>query len=224
MATRGQIAYLANPNTIFSLYNHYDSYPDHLGKALNTHFNSDSEAEDLVMNGNDVRFIDDDGTVERFDKGSAYEVKGETPEDLFNYLYDHADGSSADYVYVWLDDKWVTLPMIKGRRYFVGTLLDSIRKMESTLEGVNEAKDIKGHVMMLLDKLESKLGKSEKDNFTDYQESVMRDIKAGGTRLGQYEEFDIDAMEEDYKNYIADKMDLDEIFVRQMKYRAGIIK
>jgi hypothetical protein len=52
----------------------------------------------------------------------------------------------------------------------------------------------------------------------------MRDIKAGGTRLGQYEEFDIDAMEEDYKNYIADKMDIDESFIRQMKYKAGIIK
>jgi hypothetical protein len=77
---------------------------------------------------------------------------------------------------------------------------------------------------MLLDKVESKLKPEEKAMFKTYQESVMRDIKAGGTRLGQYEEFDIDAMEEDYKNYIADKMDLDEVFIRQMKYRAGIIK
>jgi hypothetical protein len=27
MATRGQIAYLANPNTIFTTYIHYDAYP-----------------------------------------------------------------------------------------------------------------------------------------------------------------------------------------------------
>jgi hypothetical protein len=31
-------------------------------------------------------------------------------------------------------------------------------------------------------------------------------------------------MVEDYKNYIADKMDIDEAFVRQMQYKAGIIK
>ena len=92
------------------------------------------------------------------------------------------------------------------------------------VDNMGEVKDIKGHVMMLLDKLGSKLGAGEKDNFTTYQASVMRDIQAGGTRLGQYEEFDIEDMTEDYKNYIADKMDLDEMFVRQMQYKAGIIK
>ena len=39
----------------------------------------------------------------------------------------------------------------------------------------------------------------------------------------QYKEEDFD-WKEDYDNYIMDKTDLDEIFVRQMKYRAGIIK
>jgi hypothetical protein len=31
-------------------------------------------------------------------------------------------------------------------------------------------------------------------------------------------------MKEDYDNYIMDKRDLEEMFIRQMKYRAGIIK
>jgi hypothetical protein len=35
MATRGQIAYLANPNTILTTYIHYDAYPQGLGKTLN---------------------------------------------------------------------------------------------------------------------------------------------------------------------------------------------
>ena len=86
------------------------------------------------------------------------------------------------------------------------------------------AKDVKGHVMMLLDKVESKLKPEEKDMFATYQESVMRDVKAGGPRLGQYEEFTAEDMVEDYKNYIADKMGIDEAFVHKMKYRAGIIK
>ena len=90
----------------------------------------------------------------------------------------------------------------------------------------DEPKDIKGHVMMLLDKLESTLKQGEEEYFIEYQKSVMRDIKAGGTRLGQYEEFDIDQMKVDFDDYIMNKMDIDidESFIRQMKYKAGIIK
>ena len=134
MATRGQIAYLADPNTIFSIYIHYDAYPENLGKILNTNFNSDEQAGNLVMDGNDIRFIDDDGTVDRFDKGGAKQIRGEEPEELFSELYSHADSAGADYVYVWLEDKWVDLKMSKGRQYFVGTLLDQIRKSEPTME------------------------------------------------------------------------------------------
>jgi hypothetical protein len=134
MATRGQIAYLADPNTIFSTYIHYDAYPEALGKTLNSNFNSDEQAGNLVMDGNDIRFIDDDGTVDRFDRGGAKRISDGTEEDLFSYLYDHADNAAADYVYVWLEDKWVTLKMSKGRQYFVGTLLDQMRKTEPTME------------------------------------------------------------------------------------------
>ena len=141
MATRGQIAYLANSNTIYSIYVHYDAYPEHLGKILPQYFNSDEKAQELVMDGPDIRSIDDDGTVERYNKGGAITVKGEEPEDLFNYLYDQADGASADYVYVWLEDKWIPLNMNKGRQYFVGTLLDQIRKSEPTMETEMEDED-----------------------------------------------------------------------------------
>jgi hypothetical protein len=146
MATRGQIAYLVDPNTIFSTYIHYDAYPEALGKTLNSNFNSADKAEDLVMDGNDIRFIDDDGTVDRFDKGGAKRIYGGTEEDLFSYLYDYADSASADYVYVWLKDKWVTLPINKGRQYFISTLLDQTRKTEPTpeipgFEGTRDALD-----------------------------------------------------------------------------------
>ena len=134
MATRGQIAYLADPNSIFTTYIHYDAYPEHLGKMLNEYFNSDDQAQELVMDGPDIRSIDDDGTVERFNKGGSKLIKGETPEELFSNLYEHSDRSTADYVYVWLEDKWVPLNINKGRQYFIGTLLDQIRKIEPTME------------------------------------------------------------------------------------------
>ena len=141
MATRGQIAYLKSPEQIFSIYIHYDAYPEHLGKILNEYFNSDNEAEDLVMGGNDIRSIDDDGYVDSFDRGGSKLIFGETPEELFGYLYNHADSSSANYVYVWLEDKWIALNMNKGRQYFVGTLLDQIRKSKPTMETKMEDED-----------------------------------------------------------------------------------
>jgi hypothetical protein len=148
MATRGQIAYLADPNTIFSIYIHYDAYPEALGKTLNSDFNSDKQADDLVMGGNDIRSIDDDGTVDRFDRGRAKRISDETEEDLFTYLYDYANSAAADYVYIWLEDKWITLKMSKGRQYFVGTLLDQIRKIEPTMEMKDEVeeKELKEHI------------------------------------------------------------------------------
>ena len=134
MATRGQIAYLADPNTINTIYIHYDAYPEALGKTLNTIFNLENDAESLVTDGPDIRSIDDDGTVDRFDRGGVKQIKGEEPEELFSELYSHADSAGADYVYVWLEDKWVDLKIGKGRQYFIGTLLDQIRKIEPTME------------------------------------------------------------------------------------------
>jgi NTP pyrophosphatase (non-canonical NTP hydrolase) len=230
MATRALIGYIED-GALTATYNHYDGYPENLGKALNNFFNSPTLAKDIANYGY-ISYIDPEtGEIEAKHKESPDKLSLRKSGDE-QAVYDVAsliDSYGADYAYFYSPnaDKW---DVVKN---------NGINSMVDALEGIlssdfdntydeeemnEETKDIKGHVMMLLDKLESKLGKDEKDNFTTYQESVMRDVKAGGTRLGQYEEFDIDAMEEDYKNYIADKMDLDEIFVRQMKYRAGIIK
>ncbi len=230
MATRALIGYLED-GVLTSTYNHYDGYPEHLGKALNNFFASPSLAKDIANYGY-ISYIDaDTGEIEakNQDTPDKLDLNKMDPNQAIEEVASLIDSYGADYAYFFTPnaDKW---DYIKN---------NGIRSMIDSLEGIlfgdfdntyneeemnEETKDIKGHVMMLLDKLESKIGKDEKDNFTAYQESVMRDIKAGGTRLGQYEEFDIDAMEEDYKNYIADKMDLDEVFIRQMKYRAGIIK
>ena len=43
MATRALIGYLKN-GILTTTYNHYDGYPEHLGKALYTFYKSDSEA------------------------------------------------------------------------------------------------------------------------------------------------------------------------------------
>lgn len=228
MATRGQIAYLANPNTIFSIYIHYDAYPAALGKTLSEYFNSDNEAEDLVMNGSDIRSIDDFGMVDRFDKGGAKRIKGETPEDLFNYLYDHADGAAADYVYVWLEDKWVPLNMNKGREYFVGTLLDQIRKFNQTMENKKEVKEGTWSVLparipefiqaveALKDEYHGVVGSDDVFNGLDAAISAAEELLMNTAEITP----EIPGFEGTRDALGA----LEESFIRKMKHRAGIIK
>ena len=62
-----------------------------------------------------------------------------------------------------------------------------------------------------------------KANLDDYLKSLENDIRLNGEE--GYADYTTDEdWKEDYDNYIMDKTDLDEIFIRQMKYRAGIIK
>jgi len=235
MGTRALIGYLDTDGgtKLTSTYNHYDGYPSNLGKGLENFYNNDAKAEEIANVGY-ISYLDPE-------TGEWEAANKQKPEitmlpDNFNEammeIAAEVDSFGADYGYIWdnENEEWIAIKnngirgMAEDLEMEMAHLKDKFSLFPEQPEQVDEAKDIKGHIMMLLDKLESKLGKDEKDNFSTYQESVMRDIKAGGDRLNQYEEFTVDDMEEDYKNYIADKMDLDEIFVRQMKYRAGIIK
>ena len=231
MATRALIGFITDKPELISTYNHYDGYPENLGVGLEKFYSDPEEAMKISSMGY-ISYLDPEtGEIEAKHKEPADKtsLSNDFEEAMFQ-IAEKADIYGADYVYIYDVEQldWINVKMY-GIAQTAEALMGKLKELEggifnSEVNEVNEAKDIKGHVMMLLDKLESKLGKDETDNFTAYQASVMRDIQAGGTRLGQYEEFDIDAMEEDFKNYIADKMDLDESFIHQMKFRAGIIK
>jgi hypothetical protein len=214
-------------------YNHYDGYPDNLGKGLETFYNSDAKAEEIANVGY-ISFLDGEtGEWEAKNKDKAGVIQ--LPDNFNEAMMEIAaeiDSVGGDYGYIWdnENEEWINVKnngirsMAESLEMQLAHLKDKFSIFPEQPEQVAEAKDIKGHVMMLLDKVESTLKSGEKDMFTTYQESVMRDVKAGGSRLNQYEEYTAEDMTEDYKNYIADKMDINEAFVRQMKYKAGIIK
>ena len=57
MATRALIGYLDEDRNFTCTYNHYDGYPDHLGKALLDHYDSDEKAKEIArsfMKGKDT--------------------------------------------------------------------------------------------------------------------------------------------------------------------------
>jgi len=227
MATRALIGYMEN-GVLTSTYNHYDGYPENLGKALNTFYSTPEKAKEIANRGY-ISYVDPEtGEIEakNQDTPDKLDLNKLDPEQATLEVADLVDSYGADYAYFYSADagSWDNIKNYGKRQMsdaLEGILFQGSEKMD---EAMDEAKDVKGHVMMLLDKVESKLKPEEKDMFATYQESVMRDVKAGGPRLGQYEEFTAEDMVEDYKNYIADKMDIDEAFVHKMKYRAGIIK
>ena len=235
MATRALIGYLdTNGATkLTTTYNHYDGYPSNLGKGLETFYDSDAKAEEIANVGY-ISYLDPE--TGEWDAANKQKPEVTMLPDNFNEammeIAAEVDSFGADYGYIWdnENEEWITVKndgirrMADNLEMSLAHLKDKFAMFPERPEQVAEAKDIKGHVMMLLDKVESTLKSGEKDMFTTYQESVMRDIKAGGSRLNQYEDFTAEDMVEDYKNYISDKMDIDEAFVRQMKYRAGIIK
>ena len=235
MATRALIGYLdTNGDTkLTTTYNHYDGYPSNLGKGLETFYDSDAKAEEIANVGY-ISYLDPE--TGEWDAANKQKPEVTMLPDNFNEammeIAAEVDSFGADYGYIWdnENEEWITVKndgirrMADNLEMSLAHLKDKFAMFPERPEQVAEAKDIKGHVMMLLDKVESTLKSGEKDMFTTYQESVMRDIKAGGSRLNQYEDFTAEDMVEDYKNYISDKMDIDEAFVRQMKYKAGIIK
>ena len=235
MATRALIGYLDTDGAtkLTTTYNHYDGYPSNLGKGLESFYDSDTKAEEIANVGY-ISFLDGEtGEWEAKNKEKAGVIQlPDNFNDAMMVIAEEIDGVGGDYGYIWdnENEEWITVKndgigkMAENLEMALAHLKGKFAMFPERPEQVAEAKDVKGHVMMLLDKVESKLKPEEKDMFATYQESVMRDVKAGGPRLGQYEEFSAEDMVEDYKNYIADKMDIDESFVRQMQYKAGIIK
>jgi hypothetical protein len=235
MATRALIGYLDTDGAtkLTTTYNHYDGYPSNLGKGLESFYDSDAKAEEIANVGY-ISFLDGETgewEAKNKDKAGVIQLPDNFNEAMMK-IAEEIDSVSGDYGYIWdnENEEWITVKndgigaMADDLEMSLAHLKDKFAMFPEQPEQVAEVKDTKGHAMMLLDKVESKIKPEEKDMFKTYQESVMRDIKAGGSRLSQYEDFTVEDMTEDYKNYIADKMDIDETFIRQMQYKAGIIK
>ena len=64
MATRALIGFIDDDRQFVSTYNHYDGYPEYLGKVLDKYFN-DKEAAERVASTGYISSIDiEDGSIE----------------------------------------------------------------------------------------------------------------------------------------------------------------
>jgi len=245
MATRALIGYLDTDGDIklTTTYNHYDGYPSNLGKALENFFNSDTLAKDLANYGY-VSYIDPKtGDIEANNKQAPGKVKLSTNFlDAMDEIAEEIDSYGGDYGYIWDNSKgeWITI-----ENEGIGEMSQDLEMQLAHLkdkfgaEEVDEAYHVGDDKEVVTKEAEDKVDSQEpfakvlsqamfklqdqpKDMIDAYKKSLANDVRLNG--VGQYADYTVEDFVEDYNNYIQDKMDIDESFIRQMKYKAGIIK
>lgn len=240
MATRALIGYLKN-GILTTTYNHYDGYPEHLGKALNTFYKSDSEAEQIANKGY-ISFIDDKtGEIEANNTGRADKINLNQldPEQAAEEVAGLIDSYGADYAYFYGTMGWEHIQnnsirsMIDPLQDILFGDFDNTHDKEEMKEAYHVGDD--KEVVTKENKVDSQekfarvlsqalftLNDQPKDAIEAYKKSLANDVRLNG--IEQYADYTEEDFHEDFQNYLTDKMDMNETYIRQMKYKAGIIK
>lgn len=233
MATRAMIMYL-DGDKVTSTYNHYDGYPDYLGKALETHYGSDDLAKRVSGEGY-ISYIDDEtGEInvsnpqDKDIKPRMISLSGLNMDDAAYELAKEIDGSGADWAYLrsGLGDEWVAV-----KNDGIRSLMMKLEKELPLMMGTNpesdpQASDFVSEGVEDMDKVLSqamfKLQKEPKEMLDAYKKSLANDIRLNGKE--SYADYSVEDFIEDYENYIGDKMSMEESLKNKWQYRAGIIK
>jgi hypothetical protein len=230
MATRAIIITIDN-RIMTSTYNHYDGYPDYLGKALETHYNSDELAKKVSSEGY-ISYIDDETGEINVSNPNDKDIKPRTDDlggmDVDDMAYELAkeiNGSGADYAYIWNQrgENWVTIKN-DGTKSTMDKLTGELPTM-----GFDDEQDMmeeKGNMNEDMDKVLSqamfKLQDQPKDLVKAYKDSLANDIRLNGKE--SYADYSVEDFIEDYENYVGEKMSMEEVVKRTWQHRAGIIK
>jgi len=230
MATRAMIAFLDDDKQLVTTYNHYDGYPEGLGKLLQKFYNDERAAEELAGEGY-VSYLDpEDGSINAKNQDEpGYKIID--ADDAFTagmMIGDEVKGMGGDYGYVWVKSlgKWLTLKNSGG---------DSMAKQiedelgESGMYMVDENKKEKEEIMeqgyeakwakflaeaktvdfKVLKRYLQKVNDVEEGEFDyaidGYIESLQNSFRLGGQE--EYADYEMDDFVEDFENWFTDRMD-----------------
>jgi hypothetical protein len=221
MATRAVIITIDN-RIMTSTYNHYDGYPDYLGKALSTHYNSDELAKKISGEGY-ISYIDDETGEVNVSNPNDKDIKPRTDDfggmDVDDMAYELAkeiNGSGADYAYIWNQrgNNWVTIKNDGTKSTMdklVGELptmgFDDEQDMMEEKDYMTEWKSFlnENAVEKVMSQAMFKLQDEPKEMLDAYKKSLANDIRLNGKE--QYMDFSVEDFIEDYNEYVNDKMD-----------------
>ena len=157
MATRALIGYFDDDRVLTTTYNHYDGYPDHLGKMLDKYFSNEELAKKIAGTGY-ISYIDDDGNIESKNKRNPDKTELGRDLDWEDALLEMAkeiDNYGADYAYIWYegDGDWSEIKNT-GIRSMVDQLANQLASAATMYGPVDENKELKEENMnIILDKV-----------------------------------------------------------------------
>jgi hypothetical protein len=110
MSTRGRLGIQLSDDSILSIYNHFDSYPDFLGVKLVEHFNTKEKVQELVDLG-DISCI---WTNLGFNNETLpetgplpYSARGDVTEPRLDVNLNEYLENGEEYAYVFMNQEWV---------------------------------------------------------------------------------------------------------------------
>lgn len=221
MATRALVGFITDKPELISTYNHYDGYPENLGKGLESHYSMPEEALKVASMGY-ISYMDPEtGEIEAKHKEPADRTRlPESFDDAMREVAAMGDSYGADYIYIYNVETsdWVFATMGKGVRGAAEQLKSKLIDLDGgifgpSLDEVNEDYTTKwknflneNSVEKVMSQALFKLQDEPKHMIDAYKESLANDIRLNGKE--QYEDYSVEDFVEDYENYIADKMDL----------------
>ncbi len=219
MATRALIGVIqtdaAGNQILTSTYNHYDGYPESLGKGLNMHYGNADEAIEVANKGYISYLNAETGEIEA--KHNQAPEKNKLPDDFEEAMYElHsiADGYGADYVHIYAfdDADWVSARnasqalINKFEKTSIADQFDSYYSGEEndladeeTIQNMEESYKVKWENFITENQ-------AIDDQWVIYVKSLVNDIRLNG--VDQYTGFTEDDFQEDFSNFVSDKMDM----------------
>lgn len=231
MATRALVGFIQDGPKLISTYNHYDGYPENLGKGLDSHYSMPEEALKIASMGYISYLNPETGEIEAKHKEPA--DKTPLPDDFQEAMFKVAemgDSYGADYIYIYNVEtsEWDFASLGRGIRGAAQELMGKLGELEGGIfapvgddlgvpgdnalgleEGdyITEWKKFlnENTVEKVMSQAMFKLQDEPKEMLDAYKKSLANDIRLNGKE--QYEDYSVEDFIEDYENYIGDKMD-----------------
>jgi len=220
MATRALVGFINDGPELISTYNHYDGYPENLGKGLGAHYSMPEEALKVASMGY-ISYLDPEtGEIEAKHKEPADKTPLSTDfDEAMMQVAEIGDSYGADYIYIYNVETsdWVHASLGRGIRGASEQLKRELIDLDGgffgpSLEEVEESYETKwknflneGNVAQVMSQAFFKLQDEPKNMLDAYKASLANDIRLNGQDA--YADYSVEDFIEDYENYIADKMD-----------------
>ena len=229
MATRALVGFINDKPELISTYNHYDGYPENLGKGLEAHYSMPEEALKIASLGYISYLNPETGEIEAKHKEPADRTPLSTDfDEAMMQVAEMGDSYGADYIYIYNveNSDWAYASVGRGIRGaaeqlkrslidlsggIFGPSLDEVKEDYNTKwnKFLNEAdmdKEVVKDTSSAIRDAEIALKGEHGPHVEMYIDSLANDIRLNGDK--SYDNYDEEDWKEDFDQYIMDKMDI----------------